>query len=53
MREALPVLKSENVNQDKLVRAHKQQLEEFARKQRDFNLAASAAGVSALKYHAI
>ena len=46
LERGLSGVKSENGEKDKLIRAHKQQLEEFARKQRDFNLAASAAGVS-------
>ena len=46
LERGLAGVKSENGEKDKLIRAHKQQLEEFARKQRDFNLAASAAGVS-------
>ena len=53
LERGLAGVKSENGEKDKLIRASKQQLEEFARKQRDFNLAASAAGVSALKYYAI
>ena len=46
LERGLAGVKSENGEKDKLIRTHKQQLEEFARKQRDFNLAASAAGVS-------
>ena len=53
LERGLAGVKSENGEKDKLIRASKQQLEEFARKQRDFNLAASAAGVSALKYYTI
>ena len=49
LERGLAGVKSENGEKDKLITRHKQQLEEFARKQRDFNLAASAAGVSASK----
>ena len=45
LERGLAGVKNENGEKDKLIRAHKQQIEEFARKQRDFNLAASAAGV--------
>lgn len=46
LERGLAGVKSENGEKDKLIRASKQQLEEFARKQRDFNLAASAAGLT-------
>jgi chromosome segregation ATPase len=46
LERGLTGIKNENGEKDKFIRAHKQQIEEFARKQRDFNLAASAAGVS-------
>ena len=48
LERGLTGVKNENGEKDKLIRAAKQQIEEFARKQRDFNLAASAAGVSSL-----
>ena len=50
LERGLTGVKNENGEKDKLIRAAKQQIEEFARKQRDFNLAASAAGVSSLMY---
>ncbi len=46
LERGLAGIQNENGEKDKIIRAHKLQIEEFARKQRDFNLAASAAGVS-------
>eukprot|EP00093_Oithona_nana_P004197 04197.XXX_42446_46436_1 [CDS] Oithona nana genome sequencing. len=46
LERGLTGVKNENGEKDKLIRAAKQQIEEFARKQRDFNLAASAAGLT-------
>ena len=50
LERGLTGVKNENGEKDKLIRAAKQQIEEFARKQRDFNLAASAAGVSLMEW---
>ena len=39
-------VKNENGEKEKHIKAYKQQLEDAIRKQRDFHIAASAAGVS-------
>ena len=46
LERGLTGIKAESNEKDKLIRATKAQVEEMARKQRDFSLAASAAGVS-------
>ena len=48
LERGLAGVKSENGEKDKHIKAYKQQLEDAIRKQRDFHIAASAAGVSSV-----
>ena len=46
LERGLAGVKNENGEKEKHIKAYKQQLEDAIRKQRDFHIAASAAGVS-------